>query len=641
MVRHTKHINRLNKIFCLFVAATMPVMALAQKLPDRDKFDEIAAKYKDDAAVYTNLSEQLVINVEDGELTASSNITMEKLFISDLSLNTYNTDYFWFSLFHQPTNYKGTAFIPSGKSYKVTEGAFGSGAPGEYVFYDDNRVAQAYYSGLKKNTVTETKYSLMHTDVHMIPFFMFQDSHESLPVVKGEHTSWIKQSKEEKNGRVIYTFTAENIPAPKYFGNVPSGLYYIPHVIPYITSFRMTGAKKDSLLLSNTDNLYKYLYSYIQNINMKQDTSLINKVKEITQNDATAREKAAHIYNWVQKNIHYVGIEYGLEGFIPRLADTVYKRKYGDCKDMTSIIVTMCRKAGLDAYYTWIGTDLLPYFHDETPLNLCENHMIAAIKLGNEWLFLDGTHDELPLGRNRRDIQGKEAFISIDANTYKIVKIPEETSDNNMVVDSTLLTIGDYKINGTARIHYTGHQAWDLRRRIADHGPKDEKDKLIRNLIGRGSNKFIQTNYKISAPENRDRDLSIKVDFTIDDYAQKVGREFFINMNLNKELEDRYIDTKDRTVAYYNRFREKKKEVVVLEIPKGYRVSYMPKEAKGAIDGLGGYKVSYKADGKRIILTKEYEVTARAIDAKKFADNNKMVEDLKKIYKESVVLTAI
>src|SRR6185437_5848516 len=137
-------------------------------------------------------------------------------------------------------------------------------------------------------------------------------------------------------------------------------------------------------------------------------TGLNNLVSDLIKDDKTQRERAAHIYSWVQKNIHYIAFEKGLEGFIPRPADTVYKRKYGDCKDMSSIIMAMCRKAGLDAHFVWIGTTEKPYTFEETPLPLVSNHMICAVKLGGDWVFMDGTDPALPFGKNREDIQGKE-----------------------------------------------------------------------------------------------------------------------------------------------------------------------------------------------------------------------------------------
>jgi hypothetical protein len=262
MKRKMKFIEKFGKQPCLLLAAMLIINTLSAQ--DRDKFDTIANRYKGQHAVYTNIKEQLVISAEDGELVANSHVTMEKLLLTDHALNTYNRDQFDYSDFHELTNYSGVAYLPSGyKSYRQIKcSGFGSGSPRSYIFFDDVRYVVAYYAGLLKNSVTETRYSIGHTDLHMLPLFFFQDVDLGLPVasityevvtpdyvkmnfvMKGENTSKIKQTKEEKDGKIYYRFTATGMPAFKAYENVPSVRYYVPHVIPSIVSYRMHGAKK-------------------------------------------------------------------------------------------------------------------------------------------------------------------------------------------------------------------------------------------------------------------------------------------------------------------------------------------------------------------------------------------------------------
>lgn len=640
-----------------FLAAAMLFNLCVQAQQyDRDKYTAIAEQYKKENAVYTNVTERLVIKEENGELTANSYVIVEKLMLSDFALSHENTDFFSYGSFRQLSDYSSNIYTPNKTGYnKVACNHFGEGRPRDFVFYDDQRVVEAYFPGLVKNALTETRYSLEHTDLNMLPSFTFQ---RDLPIVKatfevvapeyvnlkfvlkGTDAYNITETTDDHNGTVTHRYTASDLPAFKHFDNVPSRWYYVPHVIPYIKSYRMTGAEKDSVMLSSPDDLYKYLYRYVHGLNMKEDTFITRTVAQITQNDVSEREKAAHIYEWAQKNLHYIAFEKGLEGFVPREASLVCKRKYGDCKDMASTIVAMCRKAGLKAYFTWIGTRTLPYTNEETPLNCVNNHMICAVKINEEWMFLDATHPGLPLGANRDDIQGKEAMIAIDEKTYKIVTIPEAPANQNVTVDSTFLTLNERTLSGTVKQSYKGYGAWEIGLLMAMHNQKEEREKAIKEITGRGSNKYTQGKFDVNASQTGGKDVTISSDFSIDDYVQKVGKQCYINMNLNRDYENKLIDTKGRKVPYFNDYKEKKKEIVVLEIPKGYRVAHLPPAATGAADGLWAYKISYKADGRKITLTKEYELKTLSISPKQFADNNKLVDNLKKNYNESVVLTA-
>ena len=627
------------------------------------EYDSIANKYKNENAVITNYTERLVITFdEDNKLIAHSYVTLKKLLISDLSPGLYNTDYISHSsTFNELTDIEASKSVPTKTGYKKTRTYDYGDARSESgnVFYDDNFIRVVSYSGLVKKSVTELKYVMEYSDVHMLPRFFFHDWYHNLPIVKarfevnvpkyvdmsfilkGDNTSFIKQTKEESGATITYIFTAEDIPSYKVFEGVPSPLYYLPHVIPYITSYRRYNEDKPHEMLANPDQLYKYLYKYISHVNMVADTLVDSTVYKITKNDHTPREKAAHIYNWVQKHMHYIAFEDGLEGFVPREAKVICKRKYGDCKDMASILVAMCRKAGLDAHFTWIGTSHLPYNHEETPLPLVTDHMICALKLDGEWIFMDGTNSMVPFGVNTEFIQGKEAMISIDTVNYKIITVPEAAADKNTDIDSTFISIGDHQIKGSIKQQYKGYDAWNIESMMKLYKTDKEREKLIQSLTERGSNKYLQTHYDIAVSDTGNKDVNITTDFTIDDYVPQLGKQYYINMNMERNFENKRIDTKDRTVPYFYKHKEKTHEVVVMDIPKGYKVSHLPADAHGSVDGMWGYKISYKADKKQVTLVKEYELNTMVISQKQFADNNKMVDDLKKIYKESVVLTAI
>ena len=668
MIRNTLNTIGINKTICILLAAVLAAGTVQSQdrdhIYDRDKYDSIAAKYKNEHAVYTNITEQLVIKEVNGKLKANSYITLEKLFISNLSLNNENMDYFYYSDFHKLGEVSGTKYMPEGNSYKkVASNDFAVVRPRTYVFYDDNRAQVVLYSGLQKNAVTETKYSLEHTDLNMLEPFLFQDIAENLPIasatyeviapkyvdmkfiLKGENTGWISQTKEDKFGNVVYRFTATDVPAPRKFSNVPGWRYIIPHVVPLITSYKFPDAPKAVQMLENTDGLYKNNYRFVRNVNIKVSQELTSLVNDITKNDHYAKDKAAHIYQWVQENIHYIAFEKGLEGFVPREADTVLKRKYGDCKDMSSILVAMCRVAGLDAYFATVGTNTLPYDHEEIPSPMLYNHMLCALKMGDNWTFMDATDPTLLFGENREDIQGKQALIYLNAKDYKIVTLPIEEAAHNSTYDSTVINLMGYKVVGSSTTHYKGHEAGDLNRWFMNNKVNEDKDKMVRKLTKRGSNKYSMDNYSLMTVEGMPTELSINTKFTLMNYSMQVGKDYYVNMNLNRHFENNLITEPDRKVACYLDYKQKTKEVVVMDVPEGYHVTYIPKNVQGGKDGLWKYSITYTTDTsnlkyvKRITLNKEYELDTLRIGQRQFAENNKMIDDLKKYYKESVVMS--
>jgi transglutaminase-like putative cysteine protease len=651
----TKKVLRLS----MAAAAVVTAWGASAQQPDRYKYEEIAARYKNEHAVYTNLVHKLTIREEERMLFGHSEESAEKLYISNVSINNWNRDYFSY-MGGLVNDLDGVAFLPDSKTrgYKRVNNSH----PEEAVSVDRNTLSDSKqyavsYTGLEKGAISRSSFSIDFAGMHNLVPCNFQ---RSIPVeketfevsapknvkmgflLKGGDTSIIKRSVRERNGMTVYTFTAEHVPAAKNYSGVPSARYTIPHIIPYVISYRATGASKDTFFTASKDDLYKHLYPYVKGLNIKTDAALKKTVAEITSRSYTQRDKAIAIYSWVQKNLHYFGYEQGLEGQIPRPADTVLKREYGDCKDMSSIIMAMCRQVGLNAYFAWIGTDDLPYSPGELPCSMINNHMICALKLGGEWVFLDGTDNHLPFGANRRDVQGKEAMIAIDDKKYEIVKIPVLPASNNVVSDRTIINIANDSITGTVNQHYSGYPAWYIIHNLDYNSKKTEKDKFVRRITSRGSDKYLTSGYSIDAREEGDMDVTVNTDFVVGNYVQQVGKQYIVNMNLKKHYGIGYINDTDRNVPYYLDNVQTIKESVTLNVPAGYRVSYLPKPAQGSVEGVGSYKIAYAEDKKanKVTLTKEYVLSNKEVSPKLFAASNKLADDLSKVYKETVVLTA-
>jgi hypothetical protein len=306
---------------------------------------------------------------------------------------------------------------------------------------------------------------------------------------------------------------------------------------------------------------------------------------------------------------------------------------------MASILVAMCREAGIKAYFTWIGTRSKPYTYEETPLPIVDNHMICAIDIAGEWILMDGTHPLIPFGEVPSSIQGKEAMIGIDEKNYKIILVPETIADKNQLTDSTFITINDRNLNGRSIMNFEGYMSWNLQLSMMYTRDKD-REQETRGINTRGSNKYVQNSYEYTKSDTGYKNCTMAATFTIGDYVQRVGDEVYVNMNLKRNFDGSNIDTQGRVVPYYFKYKDIETEVVVLDIPAGYKVSYLPKEASGALNNTWDYALSYKVFGSKVILTKKYTMRSMTVPHALFARHNEMVRELQKQYKESIVLTA-
>jgi transglutaminase-like putative cysteine protease len=611
-------------------------------------------KYKGENAVVTSHKQHLEVKVEDGEIKGFMEVEKEILLLTDIAPGLFNNGNVYHSSFGKLKNVEGYSLIPAKKGYdKLKAKDFKevkSTTAG--IFFDDDRETIVSFPGLVKGAKTVLKYEIEHTDLHFMPQHYFQSyipivrSEFSVTVPKdvklkwqlrGQNTDQVKQTVEESRNKTTYTWVAENLRKFNIYEDAPDASYYLPHLLLYIDSYK--GGKDESprKMFGTVDDLHKFYYTFIKDVNTRPDEHLKKLVAEITKDAASDKEKAKKIFQWVQGNIKYVAFEDGMGGFIPREAHVVCQRKYGDCKDMAGLLVTMCKEAGLKSYYTWIGTRNRPYRYHETPLPVTDNHMICAVELDGKFVFLDGTDAIIPFGIPPYNLQGKEALVHLDKDHYKVITIPVISSMENVAVDSTRISLSGKVLAGNVALNMKGYGAWRLEEMMQYRNSKEKED-AIKSITSRGSNKYIQKDFGFKVAP--DKTIRAHSTFEIHDYAQQVGKEWYINLNLQRSYQNQWIDMKERTVPQENNFKNITRQVVTMEIPKGYHVSYLPPPFEKGSDKLLKCRINYENLGKEVRLIKEFELNTLYVQPEQFEENNKLVEELRKQYQESIILTA-
>jgi hypothetical protein len=81
--------------------------------------------------------------------------------------------------------------------------------------------------------------------------------------------------------------------------------------------------------------------------------------EEVVQGKSSAWEKAEAIYDWVQANIEYK-FDAELKGAV-----TALEEGHGDCEELTSLFVALCRANGIPARSVWVPGHCYPEFYLE------------------------------------------------------------------------------------------------------------------------------------------------------------------------------------------------------------------------------------------------------------------------------------
>lgn len=610
--------------------------------------EEIKKKFPGTEAVILNSNMSYKIKIKDGKPVVESNDLQQLLFLSS-NAGAYMGRYgFSHSSFHRLLDYEAYTQTPENKKIKVTDFKTSDDQRGS-VFYDDVKETLFDFPGVAAGSIGTLKLNYAHEDAHLLSPFYFS---RRIPVInsqvsisfpkdmkikyllKGNDTSVIKMNTDSRRNEITYTFSVKDLPAENRYPDAPDNAWYSPHVIFYIENYKDEDGKTISYL-ANTNDLFELDKDYVKNINKEVGPALQHVIDSLTDKVNNNEEKARKIYNWVQQNIKYVAFEAGMEGFVPRDANLICNRRFGDCKDMSSILTTMLNKAGVPAYYTWIGTRDIPYRYTEVPTTIVDNHMICTIRLNDKYIFLDGTDPFCVFGIPPYAIQDKEALVMMNDKEYKIITVPVIPKDKNVFIDSTIINLNDKEISGTISQNMQGYFAESMNATLTYTDQKDWNEKLKANF-NRGSNKFNLISLEVGDRSDKNK-IRISGKYKLLDYAKKLADEYYINLNLIRHFEHQEIDYPKRKIPIESSFLYTKRYVIVLNIPDGYKISYLP-SGKSFHNEVWGFDLSYDQKAQQVIYTLQFDNNQLLLTPDKFEAWNKVLENLLPLYKESVSL---
>ena len=630
----------------------LSLMAILCYKTKAQSFEEIAAKYPNNYAVVQNYTKEINISLKNGLPFAESNTEQEILALDDKANGMYSRQTVYSSSYNELSNLEAYTKIPDGKKYnkvKVTD-IKTQNSRSSSIFYDDGKESAFDMPSFAKGSIGYISYTETHKDVHLLsPLYCVSYMpviHEKFTVnfpasmhvkytIRNDANKMIKVDEDNKGNQHTLTFIANDITASDRFSNAPSFAYYEPHIIIQLISYENNDHQKVNYLGDLAD-LYKWNYNFIGQLDNTKEEFLKKLADSLVSKNDNPKQKAQKIYQWVQSNIKYVAFEDGLEGFIPRRAMDVYTHRFGDCKDMASILTALLQTAGFNAYFTWIGTRDIPYDYTDVALPITDNHMIAALNLDSEWIFLDATDPNCIFGLPSSAIQGKQALIGISKDEYKIIRVPEVNIDKNTLIDSTYITITDNGIKGHTSTYYNGYWGTDIYDRLMFSDAKETRD-YVKYRMGKASNKFIMGDYTINKLNNNDKQINIQAGFEVPDYGKKISDELYINLNLEKLFTNEVIDTAKRKIPVENEYKYVIKQYTVLEVPEAYSVTYLPKDYS-LYNDVFGFTISYSQQGNKIIASQELRNNNLLLEPKDFNTWNNSLKQLQNQYKEQVVL---
>lgn len=346
----------------------------------------------------------------------------------------------------------------------------------------------------------------------------------------------------------------------------------------------------------------------------REVTYVIDKIIKGVSSD---RKKIELIYSYMQEKTRYVAIQLGIGGWQPYSANTVYKNRFGDCKDLSTFMIAALKHAGIKSYPALVLTRDEGIVNKNFPFNYF-NHVMNFVPLGNDTIWLENTADYISAGEipwSREDC----SVLAVNESSGQIVKTPISKSSENAWISNIkgeLTPQGKFNFSGKVRL--SGNQKYSFAYKHLSYKTKDFKDWLI-SRIGSGIPGFKLDSYNI---ENVDTLNMLYMELTfkasIKKLGNKTGKRLFVNPNLlNERTGTSFEQNEERKYPIWLNYAYLDIDTVSIQLPYGYKLEAAPKELSVEFP-FGKYSSSHEIKDGVFNHYRHFEYTTNLIPADQY-----------------------
>ncbi|MGC1462009.1 MAG: DUF3857 and transglutaminase domain-containing protein [Terracidiphilus sp.] len=158
-------------------------------------------------------------------------------------------------------------------------------------------------------------------------------------------------------------------------------------------------------------------YASLQKEPLEVTPSIQARATSLTKGLTSDEDKVRALFNDVALHIHYVGLDFGIGRYQPHAADDVLSNEYGDCKDKHTLLATLLKAVGIEAWPVLISSSRP--LDPDTPSPAQFDHVITLVPLAGKLLWMDSTAEIAPLGVLFANLRDKQALaIPADKPAY-------------------------------------------------------------------------------------------------------------------------------------------------------------------------------------------------------------------------------
>lgn len=346
--------------------------------------------------------------------------------------------------------------------------------------------------------------------------------------------------------------------------------------------------------------------------------------------------KLSRITESIQKDIRYFVVMRGIGGLQANHAADIFRNRYGDCKDKTTLLISMLQVAGIHAFY-------MPVDHrrgvvDPDSPSLVGDHMITAIEIpagiedarlkavvkgkdGKRYLIFDPTDERTPVGNLESNLQGGYGTLAA-GGASQVLALPVLGPDANGTERKGVFTLAaDGTLTGSVDSLHSGPGGADLRMMLK-YSDERERREAVEKAVARDVPGAVMDSFQFVQPPELDKPLELHYKFRATQYAHQAGPLLLVRPRVVSSTTLAF-DDKPRTLPIDLNATGRWHDSFDIALPAGFVVDETPDPVDVDVE-FASYHSAITAKGNQLHFEREYVVRQVQIPAEKAAAFRKL-----------------
>ncbi len=535
-----------------------------------------------------------------------------------------------------------------------------SGSDDGEVFYSDEKRIKFTFPAIQKNSIIEYNYSILEEYPFVMDIWNIQGS---IPKLENEYKltaptlllapkekggagwSWryctyntildnpksysnLNPSNNTRDASFTFIWSKKNIPAFEPEPMMPPYSNYLKYV-----KFAPSNWK-------NWNNLSNWYYNKLFLPKFIVTDDIKNEALSLTKNCLTQKDKIKALYYYVQ-TIRYIAIELGIGGIIPNTPEIIFKRKYGDCKDKSILLLSLLKSLNIKANPVLVLTSDEGKIDPSFP-SWNFNHMIVKATVNKKEYWMDPTVEHCRLGALPYQCQSDNVLVLNSDGTSEIERTPASTStDNEKLITEKINVKNANNATFDISIVYKGEFNLSYRSFFTDKS-NDEMVKYCKSLVAQDYLNTKVISYSIENLDSINSDITLHFKITVPNVISRQGSLAFLNVD--PSLFSNNFDWLARDKRKYDiefSFPYTIQKDISVNLPKdNFKIKELPSDFTDNEDGISYNRSCRSTDSDNFKIAESFEINSKDITYKDYSDIKNMFDNVKEELNKKIILSA-